>query len=226
MTIHWSLLVPGLLLLWFPADRLLSRAVQLRSFDCFQSLERSRRHRPWWWVPVLWLDPGRGFLGSWLLMRAFALEEAPGFSFVPVLPYGMAVGVLILAVLIQTFSRREEGVLLAPIGFVVGLVLAITSWPVAAVGLTMGLVGLFAFREFHAFFAVSLVAVAVLGFAFEVPPMWLLPAIGALALPVAAGVMTGRTLELPTRDASSPRGDAILPARVDPEAASHSDERR
>src|SRR5689334_14674174 len=38
MTIHWGLFVPGVLLLLFPADRLLSPRVELRSFDCFQSL--------------------------------------------------------------------------------------------------------------------------------------------------------------------------------------------
>ena len=36
MTIHWSLFVPGMLFLLYPADRLLSSLVELRSFDCFQ----------------------------------------------------------------------------------------------------------------------------------------------------------------------------------------------
>lgn len=67
MTIHWSVFVPGVLLLLYPADRLLSSLVELRSFDCFQNLDNSPRYRPWWWVPALWIDPLRGFAGTWLL---------------------------------------------------------------------------------------------------------------------------------------------------------------
>ena len=67
MTIHWSLFVPSVLLLVFPADRLLSSLVELGSLDCSQGLENGPRHRPWRWVPALWLDPLRGFPGTLLL---------------------------------------------------------------------------------------------------------------------------------------------------------------
>ena len=45
MTIYWSVFMPGVLLLLYLADRLLSRLVELRSFDCFQNLENSPRYR-------------------------------------------------------------------------------------------------------------------------------------------------------------------------------------
>lgn len=212
MTIHWSLFAPAVLLLLYPADRLLSSAVQLRSCDDFQNLDRGARHRPWWWLPLLWIDPFRGFLGAWLLRRALALETND-WSQIARSPYGLLLAIVGLAVLCQTFTRREEHVLLAPVGFVAGVVTALLPWPVAAIGLAMGATGLFGFREFHAFFAVALAAVGVIGFALDAPACWLIPAVGLLGLPVAAGLLTGSTLEFPTRDTTGPRQPVEPPAR-------------
>lgn len=204
MTIHWSVFVPGLVLLIFPADRLLSRVVELRSFDCFQTLENSPRHRPWWWVPALWLDPVRGFAGAWLLQHAFGLASVT-WAAAPKAEYASFVALLGLGVLCQTFTRRgDRGVLLAPIGFVAGIVVALTPWPVSLIGLVTAALGLFALRQFHVFFAFGLAAVALLGFVLGAAPMWLGPAVGALALPIVAGLVTGSTLEVPTRNDSCP----------------------
>jgi hypothetical protein len=101
MTIHWSLFVPGVLVLLYPADRLLSSLVELRSFDCFQNLENSPRYRPWWWVPALWVDPLRGFLGTFLLQRAVEIP-AVTWALIPKAEYALLVGVVALGVLSQT----------------------------------------------------------------------------------------------------------------------------
>lgn len=205
MTIYWIALVPGVLLLLFPADRLLSSLVELRSFDCFQHLENSARYRPWWWVPALWVDPVRGFAGTWLLQHAFGLASAT-WAAAPKLEYGCLVALLGLGVLCQTFTRRgDERVILAPVGFVAGMLAALMPWPVTVIGLVTAALGLFAFRQFHAFFGFGMMAVAILGFVLEAPVMWLWPAAGALALPLMTGLVTGSTLEVPTRNASSPR---------------------
>ena len=208
MTIHWSLFVPGVLLLLFPADRLLSARVELRSFDCFQGLGNSPRYRPWWWVPALWLDPLRGFLGTLLLRHAMEMTSVT-WTLTPKLAYSLAVGIVALGVLCQTFTRRgDKGVLLAPIGYVGGVVAALMPWSVALLGLITAGLGLFAFRQFHVFFLFGLAAVAVLGFVLGAREMWIGPAVGAFALPIVAGLVTSSTLELPTRDGSG----APLPA--------------
>src|ERR1044072_2845157 len=113
MTIHWSLFVPGMLLLLYPPDRLLSSLVESRSFDCFQNLENSRRYRPWWWVPALWLDPLWGFFGTRLLRRAFEITTVT-WTLALEPEYSLLVGLLAAGVLSQTFTRRgDSGVLLA-----------------------------------------------------------------------------------------------------------------
>lgn len=209
MTIQWSLFVPGVVLLLYPADRLLSSLVELRSFDCFQSLENSRRYRPWWWVPVLWLDPLRAFLGALLLQRALGVADAT-WTLTPKPEYALLVGVIGVGVVCQMITRRgNSGVLLAPIGFAAGIVLALTPLTVAALGIVTATLGLFAFRQFHAFFAFGLVAVGVFGIVLDTEMIWIGPAVGVLALPIVAGVVSGSTLELPTRNAS---GRAQLPS--------------
>jgi hypothetical protein len=202
MTIHWSLFVPGVLLLVFPADRLLSSLVELRSFDRFQSLENSPRDRPWWWVPALWLDPFRGFLGTWLLRESLELNSAP-WARTSGAAYALALVILAAGVACQTLTRRgDRGVLLAPLGYVAGVIAGLTPWPVALIAVVTAALGLFAFRQFPAFFAFGLVAVGLLGFTLGVEIAWLAPAAGTFALPIVAGVITGSTLELPTRNAS------------------------
>lgn len=203
MIIHPGLFALGVLLLLFPADRLLSQLVSLRSFDCFLSLNNSPRFRPWWWVPLLWLDPFRGFAG------AFALRTAvvpPSYDWATTAkgPYAVVVSLLCLGVVCQMLTRRERDAFLAPIGFVAGIVAALTPWAVAGIGVTMALTGMFAFRQFHAFFGVGLTAVAALGFALNAGPMWLIPSIAVLGLPGLLAGVSGRALEIPTRNDSGP----------------------
>jgi hypothetical protein len=203
MTIDWSLFLPAMLLLLFPADRLLSTKVQLRTFESFRSLENSPRFRPWWWVPALWLDPIRGFAGALLLKWALAivsarwtLEQKPA--------YWLLVGLLGFAVLCQSFTRRDREALLAPMGFVAGIVLALMPPAVALIGFATAVLSVFAFHRFHAFFTAGLAMVALLGVLLDTHFMWLAPAVVVLAVPLALGAITGRSLELPTRNDTGP----------------------
>lgn len=214
MTIDVGWFVPGVLLLVFPADRLLSRLVELRSFDCFQSLEDSPRHRPWWWVPALWIDPVRAYAGT-MLLRAALLRPGLDWAETEKGSYALFVTVLAAAVIAQLFKRREREALLAPLGFVAGIVAALAPWAVSLLGLTVALTAMFAFRRFYAFFGVGMAAVGGLGFAFGARPMWFVPALAVLALPLLAGMITGRSLELPARNAL-PAGRAGL-KRLEPE---------
>lgn len=199
MTIQWALFVPSVLLLLFLADRLLSANVELRSFDCFHRLGGVSPARPWWWVLALWLDPVRGFAGAYLVREALAANHTQ-WETVSKPAYAAAVALLALAVVVQTFTRRgDRGVLLAPLGFVAGVVLALMPWPVALIGVVTGLLGLFGFRQFYAYFAFGGVAIGVLGFVLAAPGIWIVPAAGVFLLPVVTGVVADCTLEVPAR---------------------------
>lgn len=201
MIIYPGLLASGLLLLLFPADRLLSRRVKLRSFESFQSLEDSPRHRPWWWVPMLWLDPVRAFAGVVCLKLALA-TPAETWEATEKLPYFAMVAGLGATVAWQMHTRRDREALLAPMGFAAGVVAGLAPWVAVAAAAAVGLLGMFAFRSFHAFFGMALAGLTLCGAVLEKSTPWLIPSLVAVAAPMAVGFFSGRTLEVPTRDSS------------------------
>jgi hypothetical protein len=203
MTINWVPFALGLLLLVYPADRLLSSMIRLRDFDSFQILEAGAPHRPWWWVPLLWLDPWRSLAGTLLLKHALGIMS-PQWTLTQKPAYWVMIWVLALGVFCQIFIRRDREALLAPMGFVAGMVVALMPLPLALIGLAMATMSVFAFRKFDAFFAVGLAMIALLGFLFQTSFIWIAPAVGVLGLPILLGGLTARALEMPTRTSAAP----------------------
>ena len=199
MTIGWQMFLPAVLLLWFPTSAMLSKKVQLRAWETFQSLHSSTSPRPWWWVPALWIDPVRAAVGAYLLRESLALNDAY-LQLVTEGPYAVMLGVLLVGVILQLWSSREEGVMLAPMGFVAGVIGVMVPWPVAVAGLVLAVTGVFAFRNFASFFLGGLLGVGVLGGLLRMEIYWLLPAMGVIAIPLVANLVTGRTMEIPARD--------------------------
>jgi hypothetical protein len=195
-TLHAGALASGLLLLLFPADRLLSSSVELRTFGCFRRLDHSPGPRPWWWVPILWFDPVRAFVGAWLITWPLPARDVE-WAALPKTACGLTIALLAAGVLCQLFTRRDRTVLLAPMGFVAGVVVALVPWHVAALGLTIAVTAMLAFRQFQVFFIAGFLTIGVLGFVLKAEIPWLLSALAMLALPIAASVAMERTLEIP-----------------------------
>ena len=210
-TIHWSYLAGAIAALAFPTDFLLPRETRLRDFESFVSLENSPGRRPWWWLLALWLDPLRAFGGTYLLIHAFAapagrhgLVHSPG--------YWIATAILALSCVCQCLTRRDPEALLAPIGYCVGCLAIIAAPAAAAIGCALAVTSLFAFRRLNAFFGVAIVTLPVLDYVLGGSLPWLLPGLIVLTLPLFLTLVTGRTLEIPTR--GNPRGvDTGLPHR-------------
>ncbi|MCC5023304.1 MAG: hypothetical protein J6386_11165 [Candidatus Synoicihabitans palmerolidicus] len=144
----------------------------------------------------MWLDPLRG--GAWWVKESLTLESVR-WEFVPKVDYSLLVGVIA-----QLYTRREEGVLLAPLGWVLGATAALMPGEVALVSAIVSITGLFAFRNFFTFFMGGGLAVVFLGWVLGANVLWLGPTIGLYFVPLIAPFVTGKTLELPTRDASGP----------------------
>jgi len=194
MLIEWQLFLPALLLLLVPGDLLMSPRIELLSFD--RAGNRSSAINRQRWVYVRWMEPVRGFGGAYLLQISLPLTTDL-WDYLPGGAYGLFLGLLIAGVVAQLITRRAEGALLAPIGYVMGVVFALVPWPLAMVGLVSGITSIFAFRQLHAFFGFSAATVGLVGLLFESPVVWLVPAVGLLFMPLLAGLMTGRALEMP-----------------------------
>jgi hypothetical protein len=192
-------LVPALLLLWFPTSGMLSQKVQLRTWESFQILHSAKTVRPWWWVPALWIDPGRGAAGVYLLKKSLGLQVT-FWSQTPHTEYYVMICVLLVGVMAQLYSRREEGVMLAPMGYVLGVVVMLLPWTVAIAGVVLAITGLFAFRYYEAFFLGGALGVAILGALLRMEWVWWVPAVAVSVLPLIATLVTGKSMELPTRD--------------------------
>ena len=211
MTIHWSYLVGAVLALMFPTDLLLPQATRLRDFESFVSLEDSPQKRPWWWLLALWLDPVRAFGGTALLLRA-VVAPAGRHALVHSPAYWIITLILSASCLSQCLTRRDSEALLAPIGFSVGCLCVIVAPAAAAIGFALAIMSLFAFRRLNAFFGVAFATLPILDYFLGGRLPWLLPALIVLAIPLAATLITGRTLELPTL--GNPKGaDTSVPHR-------------
>lgn len=196
MTIDWALFAPALLLLLFPAAATLSARAELCSFDCLFGLRDRNRSRPWWWLAPLSLDPLRGYAGVWLLVHALEFKPA-SWAMTPKPEYAVLVAVLTLATFCQTFTRREHGVLLAPIGFVSGAIVALVPGFTPYCILALAFIALFGFRQFYAFFTAGLIALPAVGFLFEAKPSLLGAALPLFLLPLLTGMLSNSALELP-----------------------------
>lgn len=203
MTIDWALFTPAILLLLFPADKLFSAQIELRSFDCLVGLRARDRRRSLWWMAPLWLDPLRGFLGAWLLVRALELNVRT-WMLTPKIGFAVSIGVLILAALSQTFTRRDHGVVLAPIGFIAGVVIALVPGFAPVFGVILAMVAMFGFRQFYAFFAVGVVVMPVLGFVFEATPGLVGAASLMFLVPLLVGMLSNSLLEVPWHRGGNP----------------------
>ena len=191
--------LPAVLLLWFPTSAMLSKKVQLRAWETFENLHSTTSPRPWWWVPALWIDPVRAVAGAYLLRETLELNDAY-FRIKPEMPYGVMIGVLVVGVIMQLLSSREEGVMLAPMGYVAGVIGVLVPWPIALAGMVLGITGIFAFRNYSSFFLGGMLGVGGLGALLRMEVFWLMPALGVIAIPLIANLVTGKTMEIPTRD--------------------------
>lgn len=185
-----------MLLLLFPADKLLPTRADLRSFDCLSGLRDYHRRRSGLWLIALTLDPFRGFAGAWLLMHALRLS-ASAWPTIPFGTFGILLSVLALGTISQTITARDRGVLLAPIGFIGGAVIALVPGYAPLLAVALALTAMFGFRQFYAFFAAGMLVLPLLGLLFEASPAFLVGGTMMFSLPLMLAMLTNCVLEVP-----------------------------
>jgi len=149
-------------------------------------------------LPSLWLDPLRAFAGAWLLRNAWALDEFLG-GVARHAPWVASALILAAALGVQLHTRRDRGMLFAPIGYVIGLWFGLLLSPVAALAMVIGVGCVVAFRSWAAFFVFGAIGGGVIGFLVMRLNPWLLAAVALSILPWFISAITQRVLIFPLR---------------------------
>ncbi len=175
--------------------------IEARSSSLRRSGSSGRRRRSWWKLPLVWLDPFRGYAAGHLTTLGFDLLTE-NFREVPILPL-IAQCVFVFAVLIiqMEAGRQETGKILAPVPFLLGF----TTGLYLDFGVVGGCIALLAVatmlgtQSFMWGYLVAGAAAAVIGFAFfGISPALLIFAVTACA-PAPYAFMRRATLVLPFR---------------------------
>lgn len=137
MVINWVYLMVGLLFGLIPPMRLLNCECRYLIFEelwtrVLRRPEDSQRRRRWWKLPLVWIDPVRGYVVGTFLAQAF--KAAPKSTFVQAqIPVLALLGCVMWVLAVQTAGRERERESLSPAGFMAGMMLAMLP-PTVAVG--------------------------------------------------------------------------------------------
>lgn len=200
MNIEWGILLPALVLLYYPVDRMLPQSLRLRSYGQLSDPAHTHRHRWWLWQPALWADALRCGVSIWLIR--FALAPHGG---APARIEAMLGGLLALGVLPQMVTARKAGTMFAPLGYVFAALFVLLPFAAALPVAVLGVVALMALRDFAAIFLGGAIVTGVFGYLLGGTAAAVVSLAVTFALPVVVSTMFRCKLALPVQN----RGETI-----------------
>lgn len=196
MEINWPLLLPAVVLLFYPLDRLLPAYMKCRTIDALLDPAAKHRRKWWRWQPELWADVVRVAAATWFI--DFALEPESGkMGWVVTLVIGF---ILAVGVCCQMRTRREEESVFAPLSYLLGVMLVLLPPTATAAIFVLEVAALAAFRSYVAFLLAGVVLTTGLTFLLggDILTGVMLAGVHAVAL-MASFLMEGE-LVLPVRN--------------------------
>jgi hypothetical protein len=198
MIIEWGILLPAIVLLFYPADRILPQFLRLRSYGQLSDPAHTHRHRWWLWQPALWADALRCAVAIWLV--DFSLTPIGGNAGAkPVVLLG---GLLLIGVLPQMVTWRKAATMFAPLGYVFAALFVLLPFAAALPVAVLGIVGLMALREFSAIFVGGALVTGVFGYLLGGSVATVVIQAGVFVLPVVVSTMFRCKLVLPVQSRS------------------------
>lgn len=171
MEISWFSLLLGCALGLLPGYKLINSECRYCDFETLTRImlergEAARRRKRWWKLPLVWIDPIRGYVAAWLLFAAFSpTPEARGFM--RLLPMLLEHALLFVAVVMQTLGRGKKDECISPAGFMFGVMLAMLKPVVAISALIIGASTAWAMSGYGAGYALMVLMTAGLGVVFQ-----------------------------------------------------------
>ena len=174
MIVNWVYLAVGLLFGLIPPLRLLNTECRYLLFeDLWNRLFRSReegekKRRRWWKLPLVWIDPFRGYVVGDMLGQSFSAAPKANFAQAQ-MPVLAMLGTVLLVLSVQTRGRPYERECISPAGFMVGLMIALMSPTIAIGAIIVGAATMIALQSYlHGYLAAAVIT-AMLGLAFLGP---------------------------------------------------------
>ncbi len=205
MVVNWVPFLLGLGLGIVPVRLLLNSECRYLPFDEFWRRVVRRSHhgqkrRRWWKLPLVWIDPVRGYVVASMLEQAFQPPRGTAAGFLPVFLPAVALLAALLAVLfVQTQGRTRERESLSPSGFMAGLMVALMPFDVWLGAIVVGAATAVALHRYSIGYWAAAVFTAFLGYLFVGPG----PSLGVYVLVVSAPAwmswLRGTTLVMPVR---------------------------
>ncbi len=198
MIIEWGILLPAIVLLFYPADRILPHSLRLRTYGQLSDPARSHRHNWWLWQPALWADALRCAVAIWLV--GFALS--PLGNNAAAKPSVLLGGLILVGVLPQMVTLRKAATMFAPLGYVFAALFVMLPFAAALPVAVLGVVGLMALREFSAIFVGGAIVTAASGYLLGGSVTAVVIMAGVFVLPMVVSTMFRCKLVLPVQSRS------------------------
>lgn len=203
MVINWFNLAIALLFGLIPPLRLLNSECRYLPFEelwtrVLRRPEDGQRRRRWWKLPLVWIDPFRGFVVGSFLSTAF--RAVPKATFLQAqIPVLALLACLMLVLAVQTKGRPFERESLSPAGFMAGLMLALLPFTVAAGAIIVGAATAVALQRYsYGYWAATLITAGI-GFAFLKTNTKLGVYVLMVSAPAWMSWLRGTTLVTPVR---------------------------
>jgi hypothetical protein len=203
MLIHWFPLLCGLIFGLIPPRLLINTECRYLRFDAlwnrvlFKETGKQRRRR-WWKLPLVWVDPLRGYVTASMLSDAFHVAPM-ATGILKVLPLVTTFLALTAVLWVQTTGRREQRETLSPCGFLGGMMLALLPVMVSVSAIVMGVAAAIALRRFVAGYVLAACATAGIGYLFMGRSPWLGAYTVLVATPLLISWFARKSLVIPVR---------------------------
>jgi hypothetical protein len=201
--IHWVYLLTGLAFGLIPPRLLINSECRYLPFEelwsrLFERKDDGLRRKRWWKLPLVWIDPVRGYVVGLMLAQAFSAVRKANFLQAQ-LPVGAMFAAVLLVIWVQTKGRPGERESLSPAGFIAGLMFALMPPVVAAGALIVGFATAGALHRYVAGYIAAAVMVAGAGYVFIGPGTKLLGVVVMMAAPVWMSWLRRGEIVTPTR---------------------------
>ncbi|CAM2916174.1 hypothetical protein [Rariglobus hedericola] len=203
MIIHWLPLLCGLFFGLIPPRLLINSECRYLSCEGLWSRvvtreKSNQRRRRWWKLPIVWIDPVRGFVTAMLITTAFEVVDKPT-ALQKLAPVAATFLTLLVVLWIQCRGRNTDRETLSPSAFLAGLMLGMLPPVVALSAIVIGITTAIAMTSFMAGYVVATLTTAVIGYVFLGRSPWLAAYTILVASPLLINWLRRTQLVMPVR---------------------------